>query len=180
MARVPSPRHDIDRGLWIPDLREGSFFPLRTCCQNSLPAICPSQRSPTPRLRHCGLSVTSPIRFLPCADGSSPGSSPSYRAAHVAERKQRDVHAAIYDTVVLGHRPHSVRCTCAPRASSTCAPRATGCASPASAGSKELPAADSGFDPIDVTAARLAQAAHVVTEAADRECGRDKPPVIRN
>src|SRR5690242_2014500 len=101
MARVPSPRHDIDRGLWIPDLREGSFFPLRTCCQNSLPAICPSQRSPTPRLRHCGLSVTSPIRFLPCADGSSPGSSPSYRAAHVAERKQRDVHAAIYDTVVL-------------------------------------------------------------------------------
>src|SRR5262245_5652176 len=102
MARVSSPRHDVDRGLWFPDLREGSFFPLRTYCQSSLPANCPSQELPTPRLRRCDLSVTSPIRFLPCADGSSRDSSPSCRAARVAERKQRDVHAAIYDTVVLG------------------------------------------------------------------------------
>jgi hypothetical protein len=37
-------------GLWIPDFREGNFFPLRTCCQSSLPATCPSQGLPTPRL----------------------------------------------------------------------------------------------------------------------------------
>src|SRR5262245_46748799 len=101
MARVPPPRHDIGGGLWIPGLREGSFSPLTTCCQSSLRGICPSQGLPTPRLRRCGLSVTSPIRFPPCGDGSSLTSSRSYRAARAAERKQRDVHVVICDAVVL-------------------------------------------------------------------------------
>src|SRR5215470_1372452 len=101
MARVPPPRHDIDRGLRVPDLREGSFFPLTTYCQSSLRANCPSQRLPTPRLRRCGLSVTSPIRLPPCADGSLRSSSPFSRAAHAAERKQRGAHVVICDTVVL-------------------------------------------------------------------------------
>src|SRR5215813_10785740 len=101
MARVPPPRHDIDRGLRVPDLREGSFFPLTTCCRSSLRANCPSQRLPTPRFRRCGLSVTSPIRLPPCADGSLQSSSPFSRAAHAAERKQRGAHVVICDTVVL-------------------------------------------------------------------------------
>src|SRR5262245_52688083 len=101
MARVPPPCHDIGGGLWVPGLREGSFSPLTTCCQSSLRGICPSQGLPTPRLRRCGLSGTSPIRFPPCGDGSSLTSSRSYRAARVAERKQRYVHVVIYDAVVL-------------------------------------------------------------------------------
>src|SRR5262245_41011909 len=105
MARVPPPRHDIGGGLWIPGLREGSFSPLTTCCQSSLRGICPSQGLPTPRLRRCGLSVTSPIRFPPRRDGSSLTSSRSNRAARAAERKQRDVHVVIYDAVVLGPCP---------------------------------------------------------------------------
>src|SRR5262245_45880757 len=109
MARVPPPRHDIGGGLWIPGLREGSFSPLTTCCQSSLRGICPSQGLPTPRLRRCGLSVTSPIRFPPCGDGSSLTSSRSYRAARAAERKQRDVHVVICDAVVLAHRGQSNR-----------------------------------------------------------------------
>src|SRR5262245_52078042 len=100
MARVPPPHHDVDRGLWIPDLRKGSFSPLRSC-QSSLPANCPSQRLPTPRLCRCDLSVTFPIRFPPCAGGSSQSSWQSSHVAHVVERKQRDVHVAIYDTVLL-------------------------------------------------------------------------------
>src|SRR5215813_5597808 len=105
MARVPPPRHDIDRGLRVPDLREGSLFPLTTCCRSSLRANCPSQRLPTPRFRRCGLSVTSPIRLSPCADGSLRSSSPFSRAAHAAERKQRGAHVVICDTVVLAtHR----------------------------------------------------------------------------
>src|SRR5262249_53367544 len=102
LAWVPPPRHDVNRGLWIPNLREGSFSPLKTCCQNSLPGICPSQRLPTQRLRRCGLSATFRIPLPPCADGSSPSSSPFSRAARAAERKQRNVHVVIYDTVVLG------------------------------------------------------------------------------
>src|SRR5215470_13413537 len=102
MARVPPPRHDVDRGLWIPNLREGSFSPLRTCCQSFLPRICPSQRLPTQRIRRCGLSGTSRIPSLPCGDGLSPSSSTSCRAAHAVERNQRDVLVVIYDTVVLG------------------------------------------------------------------------------
>src|SRR5262245_43101306 len=101
MARVPPPRHDIGGGLWVPGLREGSFSPLTTCCQSSLRGICPSQGLPTPRLRRCGLSVTSPIRSPPCGDGSSLTSSRSYRAARAAERKLRHVHVVIYDAVVL-------------------------------------------------------------------------------
>src|SRR5215470_19017464 len=101
MARVPPPCHDVDRRLWIPGLRKGSFSPLRSC-QSSLPANCPSQRLPTQRLRRCDLSGTFPIRFTPCADGSSQSSLQSSHVAHVVERKQRDAHVAICDTVLLG------------------------------------------------------------------------------
>src|SRR5215475_4590125 len=101
LAWVPPPRHDVNRGLWVPNLREGSFSPLKTCCQNSLRGICPSRRLQTQRLRHCGLSATSRIPLPPCADGLSPSSSPFSRAARAAERKRRGVHVVIYDTVVL-------------------------------------------------------------------------------
>src|SRR5262249_27443466 len=91
--------HDGNRGLWIPNLREGSSSLLKTLPKFS--GICPSRRLQTQRLRHCGLSATSRIPLPPCADGLSPSSSPFSRAARAAERKQRVVHVVIYDTVVL-------------------------------------------------------------------------------
>ena len=91
MARVPPSRHDVDRGLWIPNLREGSFSPLRTCCQSFLPRICPSQRLPTQRIRRCGLSDMSPIQSQPCAGVWRPHSPNVYRDVPVAADRKSSV-----------------------------------------------------------------------------------------
>jgi hypothetical protein len=100
MAWFPPSRDDVDRGLRIPDLREGSLSPL-SYCQRSLPGTCLTQRLPTQRLRRCGLSATSRIQLPPCADGLSSRSSPISHAARAARRNQRDGHVVIYDAVVL-------------------------------------------------------------------------------
>jgi Transposase DDE domain len=83
-------------------ISERGVSPLSSYCQSSLPAICPSQELPTPRLHRSGLSVTSRIPSPPCADGSSQSSSPSSHAARAVEQRQRDAHASIYDAVLLG------------------------------------------------------------------------------
>src|SRR5262245_9319199 len=102
MAWLPSSRDDVHRGLWIPDLREGSFSPLSSNCQSSLPGMCLTQRLSTQRLRRCGLSVTSPIQSRPCAGSSSSSLSPTSHAVPAAPRKNKNVHVVICDAVALG------------------------------------------------------------------------------
>src|SRR5262249_1123904 len=101
MAWLPSPRDDFHRGLWILNLREGSFSPLSINCQSALPGIWLTQRLSTQRLRRCGLSVTSPIQSRHCADGSSSSLSPNSRAVPAAQQRNMDVHVVLYDAVVL-------------------------------------------------------------------------------
>ena len=67
MARLPSPRHAVHRGLRIPDLRAGDDSPLRTSFRRAVPATCRSRRLPTQRLRRCGPNATSQTRSQPCA-----------------------------------------------------------------------------------------------------------------
>ena len=67
MARLPSPRHAVHRGLRIPDLRAGDDSPLRTSFRHAVPAICRTRRLSTQRLRRCGLNATSRTRSQPCA-----------------------------------------------------------------------------------------------------------------
>ncbi len=61
MARLPSSRNAMHRGLWIPDLRAGDDSPLR----NSFPPVVHgnynSRNLSAQRVRHCGLSATSRI-----------------------------------------------------------------------------------------------------------------------
>ena len=71
MARLPSSRHTLHRGLRIPDLRTGDDFPLRTSSRRDVPGICHSRRLPTQRLRRCGLNGTSRTRLQPCVDDCS-------------------------------------------------------------------------------------------------------------
>src|SRR5262249_2524476 len=101
LARIPPSRDNVDSGLRFPDLRKGSFSPLRTYCQSSLLEICLSQELPTQRLRRSGLSVTSQIRSPRCAGASSSRSPGACRAARVVQLQKRDVYVVIYDTVVL-------------------------------------------------------------------------------
>src|SRR5215467_7430345 len=105
MAGLPPSRNDVHRRLWIPDLREGSFFPLSLGRQNSLPATCPTQRLSTQRLRRCGLSATFPIQSLPCVDGLLSRLSRTSRVARAARRKHKDVYVVIYDAVILAPLP---------------------------------------------------------------------------
>jgi SRSO17 transposase len=67
MARFPPSCDAQHRGLWIPDLREGGFSPLKSSCRKAHAKICRSPRLSTPRLRRCGLSVTSRTPLRPCA-----------------------------------------------------------------------------------------------------------------
>jgi hypothetical protein len=101
MAWFPPSRDDVDRGLWIPDLREGRPSPLSITCQSSLPGTCLTQRLSTQRLRRCGLSATSRILLPPCADGLSSSSSPTSHAARAVQQNQRGVYVVICDAIVL-------------------------------------------------------------------------------
>src|SRR5882724_9085497 len=67
MARLPSSRHVVHRGLWIPDLRKGDDSPLRTWLHLVAPDAWPIQWSSTRSIRLCGPSVTCPTRSPPCA-----------------------------------------------------------------------------------------------------------------
>jgi hypothetical protein len=69
MARLPSPRHAVHRGLRIPDLRAGDDSPLRTSFHHSVPETCRTRRLPTQRIRRYGPSVTSQTQSQPCVDG---------------------------------------------------------------------------------------------------------------
>src|SRR5262245_41631567 len=124
MAWLPSPRDDVHRGLWILDLREGSFSPLSSNCQSSLPGICLTQRLSTQRLRRCGLSVTYPIQSLPYASCSSSSLSPTSHAVPAAPRKNRDVYVVICDAVALGVL-HQAACLVAFKATSRSSRRKT-------------------------------------------------------
>ena len=67
MARLPSSRHAVHRGLRIPDLRAGDDSPLRTSFHRAVPDACLTRRLSTPRIRPCGLNATSQTRSRPCA-----------------------------------------------------------------------------------------------------------------
>ena len=68
LARLSSPRHAVHRSLRLPDLRAGDDSPLWTACRQVHPGGCAIRWLPTPRLRRCGPSVTSPKRHpQPCA-----------------------------------------------------------------------------------------------------------------
>ncbi len=67
MARLPSPRHAVHRGLRVPDLREGDDSPLWTSFHHAVPATCRTRQLSTQRFRPCGLNATSRTRSRPCA-----------------------------------------------------------------------------------------------------------------
>ena len=67
MARLPSSRHAVHRGLRIPDLRARDDSPLRTSFHRAAPGTCCTRRLSTQRIRPCGLNVTFQIRSQPCA-----------------------------------------------------------------------------------------------------------------
>src|SRR6266700_723518 len=104
LARLPSPRYAVHRGLRIPGLREGDDSPLRTSFRRAAPATCRTRRLPTPRILHCGLNGTSQTQSQPCAEGSSQLSSNAYRAVHAAAPQPGDVRVLIYNAVVLDQR----------------------------------------------------------------------------
>src|ERR1700693_2579570 len=74
LARVPSSRDYVYRGLWVPGLREERFSPLATSIQGFHPKISPSQTLQTQRLPRSGLSATFRTRSQPCAAVSTPAS----------------------------------------------------------------------------------------------------------
>src|ERR1700761_8522419 len=57
MARLPSPRHAVHRGLRIPGLRAGRDSPLRTWFLPVALDACLTRWLSTPRLRPCGLNA---------------------------------------------------------------------------------------------------------------------------
>ena len=68
LAWLPSSRHAVHRRLRLPDLRAADDSPLGNSSRRAVRATCPSPRLPTPRIRPCGLSVTSQTRSPRCAD----------------------------------------------------------------------------------------------------------------
>src|SRR5882672_9144516 len=106
MARLPSSRHAVHRGLRIPDLREGDDSPLRISHHHGLPATCRSRRLPTQRLRPCGLNDIFQTRSQQCTDILSsqlPGPCHDVHAVPLHSDEIRD--AEICDAVVLEHFP---------------------------------------------------------------------------
>ncbi len=68
MARLPSPRHAVHRGLRVPDLRAGDDSPLRTSFRQVIPGASGIRRLPTQRIRRYGPNATSRTRSQPSAD----------------------------------------------------------------------------------------------------------------
>src|ERR1700745_3141867 len=70
MARFPSSRHTLHRGLRLLDLRKGDDSPLSASLHRDVPSVCHSRRLQTQRLLRCVPSGTFQTRLRPCADGS--------------------------------------------------------------------------------------------------------------
>ena len=66
LARLSSPRHAVHRSLRLPDLRAGDDSPCGPRAARVHPGGCAIRWLPTPRLRRCGPSVTSPTQSQPC------------------------------------------------------------------------------------------------------------------
>jgi len=87
MARFPSPRHTMHRGLRIPDLRASDDSPLSSAFHRDARDVCRTRRLPTQRLRRCGPNGIFRTRSRPCADGSLQLSFRRCRDAHAAPRR---------------------------------------------------------------------------------------------
>ena len=119
MARLPPPRHDVHRRLWVSDCRAGDDSPLSKPFRQDVPETCRSQRLSTPRRRRCGPNAMSRTRSPPCAAASSPPSSKRCRDAHAAQHRSSDDHdRKICDAVRLGACPSS-RCSSLSESDST-------------------------------------------------------------
>src|SRR6202022_2883929 len=106
MARIPSSRNTVHRGLRIPDLRAGDDSPLRTSFRHAALAIFHIRQLPTQRLRPCGLNATSRTRSQPCADDCSSRLSGPSRDAHAVPLRSHETRAGKFcDAVRLGHLP---------------------------------------------------------------------------
>jgi len=66
MARVPSPRHLVHRGLWLPGLWEKPDSPLKPTSRNR-PNTSPTRRLPPSRRFPPGRSATCRTPSRPCA-----------------------------------------------------------------------------------------------------------------
>src|SRR6202022_1411017 len=93
MARIPSSRNTVHRGLRIPDLRAGDDSPLRTSFRHAALAIFHIRQLPTQRLRPCGLNATSRTRSQPCADDCSSRLSGPSRDAHAVPLRSHETRA---------------------------------------------------------------------------------------
>src|SRR5919109_3173769 len=103
LARLPSPRHVVHRGLWLPDRRAGEDSPLGIASRRDVQSASPTQKLPTPRRRRSGPSDTCRTRLPPCDDGSrwrSREVSNDVRAAPCAT-KSRPTIIVVCDTVEL-------------------------------------------------------------------------------
>ena len=102
LARIPSPRGALDRGLRIPRRREESNSPLRRPPPSAHRKSADAERKlPSARTRRSGLSATHPIRSRPC-ESSSPSRLPSgCRDVHAACERAMAREHVVYDTVRL-------------------------------------------------------------------------------
>src|SRR5712691_2193008 len=102
MARIPSSRNTVHRGLRIPDLRAGDDSPLRTSFRHAALGIFRIRRLPTQRLRPCGLNATSRTQSQPCADDCLSRLSGPSRDAHAVPLQSQDTRVReFYDAVRL-------------------------------------------------------------------------------
>jgi hypothetical protein len=108
MAGFSPSRHTVHRRLWIPDLRKGSHFPLRTMQRRSHRRTSPIRRLPTPRIPQSDLSATSQTQSRPSVLPSQRPLPVQSCAAHAASTKQS---ASSYDTVRLGRTAQFAPCS---------------------------------------------------------------------
>src|SRR5882757_4939308 len=99
LAWLPSSRHDVHCGLWIPGLRAGDDSPLNTSSRHAAPDACHTRRLSTQRIPPCGLNGTSPTRSPPSVYVSSTRSSKPYRDALVAAVTPQHTDGKNYDAV---------------------------------------------------------------------------------
>ena len=66
-AASTSSRHNVDRSLWILDLRAGNDSPLSTSSRRAIPDAYPTRRLSTQRIPPCGPNATLRTRSQPYA-----------------------------------------------------------------------------------------------------------------
>src|SRR5207344_364379 len=122
LAGFPPSRHAVYSGLWIPDLRAGRRFPLRTTFRPEVRETCHFQWLPTPRRRRSVPNGTSPTQSRPSIAQWWSQSQGCCRAIQAAPADFHETRDEIYDEVVLtAPRPRERRPRLA--ASSRIAPR---------------------------------------------------------